>query len=58
MAKKIYPSVEQFFQNLIENITPILLPFKDWFVSLEIWSYFRSVRKIFLLCIFLLPFAK
>ena len=45
MAKKIYPSVEQFFQNLIENITPILLPFKDWFVSLEIWSYFtREVR--------------
>ena len=48
MAKQIYPSVEQFFQNLIENIKPILLNLKDWFESLEFLSYFTREVRIYI----------
>ena len=35
MAKSNHPSVEEFFQKLLENIKPIFTAFKEWFLSIE-----------------------
>ena len=60
MAKSNHPSVEEFFQKLLENIKPIFTAFKEWFLSIEFLSYFtRDIRIYiwgggFLLCLTLL----
>ena len=48
MAKLDYPSVEAFFQKLLENIKPIFTTPKEWFVSMEFLSYFTRDIRIYI----------
>ena len=48
MAKLDYPSVEAFFQKLLENIKPIFTTPKEWFVSIEFLSYFTRDIRIYI----------